>query len=130
MKKTILMLFVLILIIMLIVDVYSFKGIRMLTENLHQNFWRKAIYITFWATTILMVLAMVSGYFFRSSTRNPAVFTWYYYIFGLFLIFYIPKILFGLFHLTEDIIYGITYVFKKYFSQKQHHMLVESLLPV
>lgn len=117
MKKTI-MVFVIILIIMLIVDAYSFKGIRMLSENLSSAFWRKSIYIAFWASTVLMLFAMVSGYFFRSSTRNPTAFTWYYYIFGLFLIFYVPKILFGIFHLTEDIVYGFTYVFKKIFVAK------------
>lgn len=113
MKKSLFMLFATILIIMLLVDIYSFKGIRMLAENLQGNFWRRFIYTAFWATTVLMVLAMIGGYFFRSTTRNPAVFTWYYYIFGLFLIFYIPKMLFGIFHLAEDIIYGFTYIFKK-----------------
>lgn len=118
MKKSIIMVFAIILIIMLLVDVYSFKGIRMLTENLTSNFWRKFIYTAFWATTVLMVFAMISGYFFRSTTRNPTTFTWYYYIFGLFLIFYVPKMLFGIFHLAEDIIYGITFIFQKIFQAR------------
>lgn len=118
MKKTYFMVFAIILIIMLLVDVYSFKGIRMLSENISSNFWRKFIYTAFWASTVLMVFAMVSGYFFRSTTRNPTTFMWYYYIFGLFLIFYVPKMLFGIFHLAEDIIYGLSYVFSKIFQTK------------
>lgn len=61
---------------------------------------------------------MVMGYFFRSTTRNPTVFTWYYYLFGLFLILYLPKIIFVLFHLTEDIVFGITYIYKKIRQKK------------
>lgn len=111
------MVFAIILIIMLIVDVYSFKGIRLLTENIAGG-WRKTIYIAFWTSTAIMIIAMVIGYFFRSSIRNPAVFNWYYYLFGLFLIIYIPKILFGVFHLAEDIIYGISYVFQRVFQAR------------
>lgn len=97
------MVFISILTIMLIVDAYTFKGIRMLAKNIKYAVWRKTIYGVFWSSTVLMVFAMITGYFFRSTTRNPTVFTWYYYIFGIFLIFYIPKIIFGIFHLLEDI---------------------------
>lgn len=107
------MVFLVILVIMLLVDAISFKGIRLLTKNLKKNFIRKIIYAAFWSSTGLMLLAMIAGYFFRSTTRDPHVFTWYYYIFGLFLIFYVPKILFSLFHLTEDIIHGIIFIIKK-----------------
>ncbi len=117
MKKTV-MVFAIILIIMLLVDAYSFKGIRILVQNLNSNFWRNFIYIAFWASTALMVFAMIAGYFFRSSTRNPATFTLYYYLFGLFLIFYVPKILFGIFHLAEDVIYAFSYIFQKVFQAK------------
>jgi predicted MPP superfamily phosphohydrolase len=112
------MVFAILLIIMLFVDIYSFKGIRILTENLNSTFWRKFVYIAFWATTALMIVAMISGYFFRNTTRNPATFTWYYYLFGLFLIFYVPKMLFGIFHLAEDIIYGVSYIFQKIVQTK------------
>jgi predicted MPP superfamily phosphohydrolase len=88
---------------MLIVDAYTFKGIRMLTKKIRYAIWRKTIYTVFWSSAVIMVFAMITGYFFRSTTRNPTVFTWYYYFFGIFLIFYIPKIIFGIFHLVEDI---------------------------
>jgi predicted MPP superfamily phosphohydrolase len=111
------MIFAIILTIMLFVDVYSFKGIRILTENL-SVFWKKFIFVTFWTSTGLMVLAMIGGYFFRGTTRDTSAFTFYYYIFGLFLIFYVPKILFGVFHLAEDIIYALTFIYQKVFHAK------------
>jgi len=110
--------FLTILIIMLVIDAYSYKGIRMLFKNITKNWLRKTIFITFWSSILLMVIAMVMGYFFRSTTRNPTVFTWYYYLFGLFLILYLPKIIFVLFHLTEDIVFGVTYIFKKIRQKK------------
>lgn len=107
------MFFAIILIIMLVVDAYAFKGIRMLAKNIKSNFWHRTVFVLFWSTTAIMVLSMITGYFFRNSTRNPTVFTWYYYIFGLFLIFYIPKIIIAVFHLLEDIAFLFIYLIKR-----------------
>jgi predicted MPP superfamily phosphohydrolase len=60
-----------------------------------------------------MLLIVFVGYFFRSSARNINLFTVYYYFFGAFLIFYIPKILFLVFHLAEDMVFAIQWTINK-----------------
>jgi len=112
------MVFLIIVAIILILDIYTFKGIKVLLSGSTDALLRKIIYITFWSITGFMLLLILSGYFLRSSTRNVAVFNWYYYLFGAFIVIYVPKILFVTFHFTEDIIFAFTWVFKKMFIAK------------
>lgn len=116
--KVLIMIFLVILALMLFLDIYTFKGIKvLLSNNTHAGF-KRFIYIAFWSVTAFMILLLLSGYFLRSSTRNAAVFNWYFYLFGAFLVLYVPKILFVAFHSTEDIIYGITWLARKAFAAK------------
>jgi hypothetical protein len=112
------MIFLVIIAIMLFLDLYTFKGIRVLLSNNSNLVLKKIIYLSFWTVTVFMLILVFMGYFFRSSTRNAAVFTWYYYLFGAFIVLYVPKILFVAFHLTDDILYALTWVIKKAFEAK------------
>ncbi len=110
------MIFLVILALMLFLDVYTFKGIKVLLSNSTNTGLKRFIYIAFWSVTAFMIMLILVGLFFRSSTRNTSVFNWYFYLFGAFLVLYVPKILFVAFHSTEDIIYGVTWVFRKIFD--------------
>jgi Predicted phosphohydrolases len=106
------MIFLIIFAIILFIDIYTFKGIKLLLSNSSLR-TKKIIYSTFWIVTGIMLMCVFGGYSFRSTTRNVAVFNWYYYLFGAFVVIYIPKILFVIFHLTEDIIFGCVWTIKK-----------------
>ncbi|HEY4786414.1 MAG TPA: metallophosphoesterase [Bacteroidales bacterium] len=112
------MIFMVILALMLFLDIYTFKGIRILLANNSHSGLKKIIFISYWTVTAFMIVLILTGYFFRSSTRNPAVFNWYFYLFGAFLVLYVPKILFVAFHSTEDILYGFAWMWKKIFVTK------------
>jgi len=112
------MLFLVIIALMIFLDVYTFKGIRMLMANSTSEGAKRFVYIAFWSVTTCMLLLILAGYLFRSSTRNVAVFNWYYYLFGAFLVIYVPKILFVAFHLTDDLVFGATWAIKKVFETK------------
>lgn len=112
------MIFLVILALMLFLDVYTFKGIRILLSNNTNSGLKRIIYIVYWSITAFMVLLIIGGYFFRSSTRNPVVFNLFFYLFGAFLVLYVPKILFVVFHSTEDIIYGATWLIRKGFASR------------
>lgn len=107
------MIFLTMLLIMLLIDAYCYKGILVLFRRLKHRWIKTLIYSVFWISAGLMIAAMLMGYFFRSTTRNPHVFTWYYYLFGAFVVFYIPKMVFVVFHLLEDIVFGFYFVLKK-----------------
>lgn len=125
--KYLIMIFLIIIVIMLFLDAYTFKGIKVLLTNTSNLGIKRVIYITFWSVTVFMLLLVMGGYLMRSSTRNASVFTWYYYLFGVFLVLYIPKILFVTFHLTEDIIVGATWIIKKIYISKP---VVEDAVPI
>jgi uncharacterized protein len=113
------MIFLVILLVIIFLDAYSFKGIRVLLANHHQQRLKKIIYISFWSVNICMVMLILAGLLFRTSTRDYKVLTWYYYLFGIFLVVYVPKILFVTFHFTEDILHGIKWIFAKLFIRKK-----------
>ena len=121
------MIFLIIIAIMLFLDAYTFKGIKVLLTNTSSHSIKRIIYITFWSVTVFMLLLVMGGYLMRSATRNASIFTWYYYLFGIFLVLYIPKILFVAFHLTEDIIFGATWMVKRIYSSKP---VLEASVPI
>jgi uncharacterized protein len=116
--KVLIMIFLIIVAVMLFVDIYAFKGIKVLLSNYSNAAIKRTIFIAFWSVTAFMLVLIVTGYLFRSSTRSTTVFTWYYYLFGAFIVLYVPKILFVSFHLTEDMVLGIVWAFKKAFMAK------------
>ena len=116
--KAFIMIFLIILALMLFLDIYTFKGIKVLLSNSSNIGLKRVIYITFWSVTAFMIVLIMAGYFLRSSTRNAAVFNWYFYLFGAFIILYVPKILFVAFHSTEDVIYGLSWIYKRAMTSK------------
>jgi len=112
------MILLIVLIVTLIIDIYTFKGIKVLLANNSHRRLKRGIYMGFWTVSAIMVLLIFTGYLFRSSTRNLAVFNWYYFLFGVFIVIYIPKLLFITFHLLEDIIFGIRWIVHKLTAPK------------
>jgi len=112
------MILLIILMVMLIVDLYAFKGIKVLLKgNKHLRF-KWVIYVCFWSISGFMLLLILSGDLLRSSIRNLTVFNWYYYFFGAFIVLYTPKIVFIIFHFAEDIIFGIRWIIHQLVSSK------------
>lgn len=125
--KSLIMIFLIIIAFMLFLDIYTFKGIKVLLANNTNEGLKRIIFISFWAVTGFMLLLVLGGYLMRSSTRSSAVFTWYYYLFGVFLVLYVPKILFVAFHLTEDIYLGISWAVKKIMVTKP---VIDEAIPI
>ncbi len=107
------MVLLIIILIILILDIYTFKGIRVLLSKSTNKWLKHLIFYSFWAVTVFMILLLLAGYFLRSSTRNGSIFIAYFYFFGAFLIIYIPKIVFIPFHLIEDVLFGFKWIYKK-----------------
>jgi uncharacterized protein len=103
--------------IILILDIYTFKGIKLLIEKRSLGF-KRVFFTGFWIISGFMFLLILGGYFFRSSTRDIRIFTWYYYFFGVLLIIYVPKILFVVFHFADDMVYGAKWIIHKLNTSK------------
>jgi hypothetical protein len=97
----------LILLILLISDLFFFKGIRHLLKHRLTKKQKKILSLLFWAHSIGFIAGtlLVSGW--MHNDYDPAVQRKIYCFVGLFLAFYIPKLLFIPFNFSEDIIrYG------------------------
>jgi predicted MPP superfamily phosphohydrolase len=106
--------------LLFLIDLYTFKGIRLLLQS-QSGTLKGIIYSIFWVTSIAMLCALFIGYFFRGTTRNANIVHLYYYLFGVFLVLYVPKIIFITFHFTEDIVFATKWMFNQHqVSQSLH----------
>ena len=96
-------------VLLILIDLYTFKGIRMLTAKFSKII-RKMIYVFFWAISGFMVLLIILGFLLRSSYKEIHTISIYYYLFGTFVVIYIPKIVFIIFHLLDDILHSARWI--------------------
>jgi len=105
MKERFAMLFIFIFAFILLVDIYSFKGLKLLISGLDSRIFKYVIYLVYWTIPIVIISSLL---FFRSLQpfeREPQIFKNFFLLGGVFILFYIPKLTFIVFHLTEDIIH-------------------------
>lgn len=98
----------------LLVDVYSFKGIWLLISDTESNLIKYSIYIVYWIIPLIIIIFLL---YFRTLTpfeREPKIFRNFFLLAGLFLLFYIPKLIFITFHLTEDLFYLGKWIISKF----------------
>jgi uncharacterized protein len=101
--------------IILLIDLYAFRGIRMLTGPL-QLWIRTSVHILYWSIPIiLLILAIYVSSHFREAitTRSHKLL---YFMIGLMIAVYIPKMVFIIFQLSNDIVRISGYLINK-FSQ-------------
>lgn len=107
------MIFAIIVMVMVLIDIYTYKGLNLLISRLENKKLKKAIAVLFWIVSGVMLGLVFTGYMFRATTRNVMVINWYYYLFGAFIVLYLPKIVFIIFHFMEDIIHAVRWSIHK-----------------
>ena len=90
--------------IILLIDIYAFKGIRLIYKSISINWIKILIYSTFWIITSIFVIGIILILLNESFDQSARAQRNLFFFVGLFLTFYIPKILFIVFHFAEDII--------------------------
>jgi len=98
--------------ILLVIDIYTFSGIKQICRN-YSNFKRKSIYTFFWLITFLMIVMVAIYLFFRNSLFDKTNFHLFYYFTGGVMLFYVPKFFFILFLLIHDIFRFIGFLLGK-----------------
>ena len=86
-----------------VVDLYSFRGIRILTANL-DGWIRYIVHISFWVIPAIILLIML--YMTQNTQRffTTSKFKVWYFLIGVFVLFYIPKLVFMVFQLGNDLV--------------------------
>jgi len=105
MKQRFIMLLIFVLSFILLVDIYSFKGIKLLISGVDSKMLRYIIYTVYWAIPVVMISFLLYFRTLLPFEREPRIFKNFYILAGFFILFYIPKLIFILFHLAEDLIH-------------------------
>lgn len=92
-----------IIVIILLIDIYTFKGVKLLSNNISSQKLKTIIFTGFWIITGVFILALIIAFNVRPTERNAKIFSNYSFLAGLLILFYIPKIFFLIFHFTEDL---------------------------
>ncbi len=96
----------------LVLDLYTFKGLRLLTSRLSNQWLRQFILIGYWIVTAGSVAAVLwlSAYF--TEVQDTRDYQTFFTLAGLILLMVVPKLIFICFHLTDDIFYLFSKLFK------------------
>jgi len=110
--------FIIFYIIILLIDLYAFRGIKSLTVSIESKL-KYVIYFGFWLIPLLIVIGIFIMYLFRSKIQDPGNFNYVYYLIGLFVLFYIPKLVFISFLFVEDVVKLLAVITKNIFKESE-----------
>ncbi len=101
------------LLFMCLVDWYTFRGIKPLIRKTKNQTIAKALSVFYWLISILTFLAFLLFFTGIKSVTDAKVYIYVEYFIGWFTLFYIPKFVFILFVLLQDILNVFKYLFRK-----------------
>lgn len=104
--------------VLLVLDLYTYKGLKVLTENMDKTNLRNVIRIIYWIFNVSVYGALIWAMFNFEGYRQPGMSHYFFMINTLVLMSLFPKLVFVLFHGTEDLIYGMASLYNKFFNTK------------
>ncbi len=106
MRQQVAVVFTITIVIFLLIDLYVYKGLKHIGSGSDLLNWPKWLPYVYWGISILTyigVLAMIGG---SRSFSDPKNYVYFYGFFGFMILFSVPKLVFSIFHLAEDLIRG------------------------
>ena len=91
------------IIVILFIDFYAYIGLRRITDRLKKKL-SKTILIIHWIIPAVTISGLIFIFGFRGSIPAAEQIIYVHFFSGFFFLFYIPKIVFLLFKLIEDLI--------------------------
>ena len=117
MKSEYLIFTIILIVSVLLIDLYTFKGLQILVAGISNSLIRNGINIIYWATTTLIILGILFVVSNVGNMRNPKFFSSYVMpLFGAITLFVFPKIVFILFQWIEDLLRVSIFVYSKFSS--------------
>lgn len=89
--------------LLLVVDAYTFKGLKMLMKNIDSQLIKRIFTWVYWAISIGMVLLLFFSIGYFNSALESHSYKVPYTVASIFMIYLSPKLFFIVFHLIEDI---------------------------
>ena len=93
------------LIYIIIIDFYTFKGLMFLIGRKRSVITRWLVPIVFFTTSIFFILTQIWLFTRPTVISGPGQYSVIFTIIGLFVLLYVPKSVFCLFHIFEDFIW-------------------------
>lgn len=87
------------------IDLFTFKELKTLCNHISGKHSRKVIYWLFWSVNVLYILSVIYGYIERPRDMVLKVVSQYYFMIAVGMALYIPKFVFVIFHLIEDLVH-------------------------
>jgi predicted MPP superfamily phosphohydrolase len=101
-----------VILFILAIDIYSFRGVRILTSSL-DSWLRLTIHIVYWLIPVVIFLLMIFTSLQLKLVMTSQKFRIWYFMMGMFVLFYVPKIVFMTFQLGNDLIQGLGFLLTK-----------------
>jgi predicted MPP superfamily phosphohydrolase len=105
-------------IIILAIDFYAYSGVKKLTKKYSQKIKRFVFYL-FWVIPALLISALFLFAIFNRMIEPSNVIVYFHYISGTFILFYVPKLVFIIFNLIDDLIHLAKILYKKIRKTKE-----------
>ncbi len=98
--------------IILAIDFYAYSGVKKLSNKYSQKI-KRIIFCLFWIVPSLLIAGLIIFSIFNRSIDPANVLVYFHYISGTFILFYIPKLVFIIFNLVDDLIQLGKWLYKK-----------------
>jgi predicted MPP superfamily phosphohydrolase len=108
--------------VLLLIDLYAFKALKLVTSGWQRASWRTALHATYWITSVgahIMVLYAFLTY--RQAQENIDYF-FFFMGFGILLMLFIPKLIVVVFHLVDDLLHLFRRVATWFIQSEQPEM--------
>ena len=89
--------------LLLVVDAYTFKGLKMLMKDIDSQLIKRIFTWVYWAISIGMVLLLFFSFGYFNSAVESHSYKVPFTVASIFMIYLSPKLFFIVFHLIEDI---------------------------
>ncbi len=109
-----------IVLFLLVVDAYAFRGIRILTQEL-PYLWRFLVHGLYWMVPLLILTLMVWISLNFSRAFASGQFRVWSFMVGIFILFYVPKLVFIVFQMGNDLVRLAGYLISR--GQPNHESL-------
>ncbi|NOY38026.1 MAG: metallophosphoesterase [Chlorobi bacterium] len=102
-----------IILVLILIDLLAWKGVRMLTSGMENTRMKKVWRGVFMGITLAFYILLTGVILLHPDGRDARLIRMDYSVAGIFLAIYVSKFVFVVFHVIEDIGWGILTAFRK-----------------
>ncbi|HEX4888283.1 MAG TPA: metallophosphoesterase [Luteibaculaceae bacterium] len=105
-------------VLLLLLDIYLYKGIRLLLQPVASEWIKRSVKWSFWAATLGYIAYAIWVLANAKSLEQAKNSQHFFALFGWFIALFVPGLIWGFFHLLDDISFGLQWLWKRYATQE------------